>query len=148
RSLRRVPARARPPLMHAIPGRWLTIIGAVVGVAYALVWSWALSSQPYNIYGALAIVPVIVALHLLLIARVLRRNTAPGLPCVLSAGFFATLSGPFARYYVAYVVYSGNADAERYNGYASYQHHAWRRGDIVWEWGGKPGAQVMELITT
>jgi len=134
--------------MHAIPGRWLTIIGAVVGVAYALVWSWALSSQTYNIYGALAIVPVIVALNLLLIARVLRRNTEPWLPWVLIAGFFAKLIGTFARYYVAYVVYSGNADAERYNVYASYQHHVWRRGDIVWEWGGKQGTQVMELITT
>jgi len=134
--------------MHAIPGRWLTIIGAVVGVAYALVWSWALSSQTYNIYGALAIVPVIVALNLLLIARVLRRNTEPWLPWVLIAGFFAKLIGTFARYYVAYVVYSGNADAERYNVYASYQHSAWRRGDIVWDLTGKQGTQVMELITT
>ena len=46
--------------MPAIPGRWLTILGAGVGVAYALVWSWALSSQTYNIYGAMAIIPIIV----------------------------------------------------------------------------------------
>lgn len=134
--------------MPALPGRWLTILGAGVGVAYALIWSWALSSQTYNIYGALAIIPIIVAVNLLLIARVLRRNTEPWLPWVLIVGFFAKMVGTFVRYYVAYVVYSGNADAERYNVYASYQHPVWRRGDIVWEWGGKQGTQVMEIITT
>lgn len=134
--------------MPAIPGRWLTILGAGVGVAYALVWSWALSSQTYNIYGALAIIPIIVAINLLIIARVLRRNTEPWLPWVLIVGFFLKMVGTFGRYYVAYVVYSGSADAERYNVYASYQHHVWRRGDIVWELEGKQGTQVMEIITT
>lgn len=134
--------------MPAIPGRWLTILGAGVGVAYALVWSWALSSQTYNIYGAMAIIPIIVAINLLLIAQVLRSATEPWLPLVLIVGFFLKMVGTFARYYVAYVVYSGNADAERYNHYASYQHQVWRRGDIVWEWGGKQGTQVMEVITT
>jgi len=134
--------------MPAIPGRWLTILGAGVGVAYALVWSWALSSQTYNIYGAMAIIPIIVAINLLLIARVLRSATEPWLPWVLIVGFFLKMVGTFARYYVAYVVYSGSADAERYNVYASYQHQVWRRGDIVWDAAGKQGTQVMELITT
>lgn len=134
--------------MPAIPGRWLTILGGGVGVAYALLWSWALSSQTYNIYGALAIIPVIVAINLLLIARVLRRNTEPWLPWVLLVGFFLKMLGTFGRYYVAYVVYSGFADAERYNVYASYQHKVWRQGDIVWDLAGNQGTQVMELITT
>ncbi|WP_193315256.1 hypothetical protein [Nostocoides sp. F2B08] len=130
-------------------GRWLTALGIILGAAYAAVWGWALSSQTYNIYGALAIIPVVVAIDLLLVAWVVTRNNDESwLPWVLVGGLFAKLLGTFGRYYVAYVVYSGSADAERYNLYAAYQHKIWRQGDIVWEWGGKQGTQVMEIITT
>ncbi|MFN2347671.1 MAG: hypothetical protein ABR616_18410 [Dermatophilaceae bacterium] len=135
--------------MLSLGGRLLAVIGAVVGIGYALVWSWALSSQTYNIYGALAIVPVIIAIDLLLIAQVVGRHPDESwLPWVLVAGIFAKLVGTFGRYYVAYVVYAGVADAERYNLAASYQHKAWRRGEITWELSGKQGTDVMEIITT
>ena len=42
--------------MLSLTGRVLATIGVVAGTGYALVWSWALSSQTYNIYGALAVV--------------------------------------------------------------------------------------------
>ncbi len=143
-----VPRLASNPL--ATPtGRWLTLLGAIVGAAYAATWAWALSSQTYNIYGALAVVPVIIAINLLLIARVTARNPAESwLPAVLVAGLVAKSVGTFGRYWVAYVLYGGNADAERYNLYAAYQHKLWRQGQIVWDFEGKQGTQVTEIITT
>jgi hypothetical protein len=135
--------------MATTTGRWVTLLGAVVGAAYAATWGWALSSQTYNIYGALAVVPIIIAINLLLIARVVGRNPGESwLPGVLVAGLAAKAVGTFARYWVAYVLYSGNADAERYNLYASYQHKIWRQGQIVWDVEGKQGTQVLEIITT
>ena len=135
--------------MHAMNWRVLAAMGVVVGTGYALVWSWALSSQTYNIYGALAIVPVIIAIDLLLIAQVVGRHPDEGwLPWVLVVGIFAKLVGTFGRYYVAYVVYAGVADAERYNQAASYRHKQWRQGEITWEVSGKQGTDLMEIITT
>ena len=135
--------------MMTATGRWLTVLGASVGAGYALVWAWALSSQTYNIYGALAVVPVLVAINLQLVARVVGRHPDEGwLPWVLVLGLVAKLVGTFVRYWVAYVLYNGNADAERYNLYAAYQHKLWRQGEIVWDWEGKQGTQIMEIITT
>jgi hypothetical protein len=126
--------------MATTTGRWVTLLGAVVGAAYAATWGWALSSQTYNIYGALAVVPIVIAINLLLIARVVGRNPGESwLPGVLVAGLAAKAVGTFGRYWVAYVLYSGNADAERYNLYASYQHKLWRQGQIVWDVEGKQG---------
>lgn len=135
--------------MVSMAGRWLTLIGVVVGSAYALVWAWALSSQTYNIYGALAVIPIIFAVNLLLLARVVGRHLdEPWLRWVLVAGLFAKFIGTFGRYWVAYVTYGGASDAERYNVYASYQHTLWRQGQIVWDWQGNFGTQAMEIITT
>jgi len=135
--------------MGAFTPRVLTVIGALAGTAYALVWSWALTSQTYNIYGSLVVVPIVVAIDLLIIAKVISRNPDEAwLPWVLILGFFGKTVGTFARYWVAYVAYGGQADAERYNVYASYQHTLWRQGIIQWAWAGKQGTDMMEIITT
>ncbi len=135
--------------MFRRPERWFIALGAAVGVSYALIWSWALSSQTYNIYGALAIVPVVVAINLLLVAHTITRHPdEPWLPTVLVLGLVAKLVATFGRYLVAYVVYGGQADAERYNVHAAYQHKLWRQGEIVWEMSGKQGTDMMEIITT
>lgn len=135
--------------MSPVTPRVLAAVGVMAGAGYAIVWSWALSSQTYNIYGALAIIPIIVALDLLLVARVIMRHPdEEWLRWVMVVGLFAKLIGTFGRYYVAYVVYSGQADAERYNYYASYQHKEWRQGIISWDFSGKQGTDMMEVITT
>jgi hypothetical protein len=94
-------------------------------------------------------VPIIVAINLLIIASVVARHPDEGwLPWVLVTGLVMKLVGTFGRYYVAYVVYSGQADAERYNLHASYMHKEWRQGIITWQFSGKQGTDIMEIITT
>jgi hypothetical protein len=121
---------------------------ALLAGAMSLAFAWALRNQSYNVWGALVVVPVVVAINALLILRVCRRADEPWLLTVLAWAYGAKLAAAMARYLVAYVLYSGAADAERYNRYAAYQHTLWREGSIVWEWGGKQGTQYMELITT
>ena len=56
--------------------------------------------------------------------------------------------GTLGRYYVAYVVYDGATDAERYNLAAAFQYRSWREGVVTWDLATARGTQYMELITT
>ncbi|EAP99580.1 hypothetical protein JNB_05390 [Janibacter sp. HTCC2649] len=123
-------------------------LSVLLAGAIALVFAWALEGNSYNLWGAVIVVPLLVAVNVVVIARVARSAPEPWLLALLMAAFGAKLVGALLRYFVAYVVYGGAADAERYNRYAATQHHLWRQGAFVWEWGGKQGTQYMELITT
>ena len=120
----------------------------LLAFSLALVFAWALQTQSYNVWGAFIVVPVFLALNAALIARISRGADEPWLLTLLGVAFAAKVAGALGRYVVAYVVYGGFADAERYNLYAAEQHHLWREGMVVWVWGGKQGTQYMELITT
>jgi len=120
------------------------LAGAVLAATFALV----LASESYNLWGALITVPVVVAINAVLIWRVSRRGGERWLAGVLGLALAAKLAAAMVRYYVAYVVYGGQADAQRYNLYAAGQYDQWRQGIVTWEWGGKQGTQYMELITT
>ena len=124
------------------------MVGVLVGVVAAAVFSWALETQSYNVWGAVLLVPLVLAVNIILIWRVTRRDDEPWLAGVMGAAYAAKVVGALARYYVAYVVYGGRADAQRYNLFAAYAFRRWREGDVTWEWGGKQGTQYMELITT
>lgn len=122
--------------------------GVLAGGALAALFSWALLTQSYNIWGAIIVIPLVTAANLVLIWRVSRRADESWLGPLLVVALGAKLVGTLARYVVAYVVYNGAADAERYNLYAASHYELWRDGFIQWEWGGKQGTQYMELITT
>jgi hypothetical protein len=123
--------------------------GVVVGAGAAAVFAWAVSTNSYNVWGAVIVVPVVVAVNLLLIWQVAQRNAAePRLGRLLGFAFAAKMLGTLARYAVAYVVYNGQADAERYNLFAAHNFRAWREGQIAFEWNDARGTKAMELITT
>ena len=123
-------------------------VAAIAGAALAGLFAWVLGTESYNLWGALVTVPVVVAINVILIWRVSRREDEPWLAGLLGLALAAKLAAAMGRYYVAYVVYAGAADAQRYNLYAASWYDEWRRGNITWEWGGKQGTQYMELITT
>lgn len=123
-------------------------VGVLAGGAVAGVLAWALETQSYNIWGAVIVVPPVIALNAVLIWHVSRRNVEPWLSTVMGMALAAKVAGALTRYFVAYVVYNGVADAEGYNLYAAANYGLWREGFIAWEWGGKQGTQYMQLITT
>jgi hypothetical protein len=123
-------------------------VAAIVGAMLAGTFAWVLGTESYNLWGALITVPVVVAINVILIGRVSRREDEPWLAFLLGVALAAKLAASLARYYVAYVLYSGQADAQGYNLAAASLYDDWRRGNITWEWGGKQGTQYLELITT
>ncbi|HET9022783.1 MAG TPA: hypothetical protein VFN34_12925, partial [Ornithinibacter sp.] len=135
-------------MTHSTLRVWGVVVGAVVGAALAVGFAWALSHESYNVWGAVVVVPLVVAANGVIIWRVCVRENDRFFTAIFVTGFVAKLLATLGRYFVAYVVYDGAADAERYNVYAAAHYALWRDGTITWEWGGKQGTQYMELITT
>lgn len=124
------------------------VAAVLAGAAVAGTFAFVLGSESYNLWGALVTVPVVVAINVVLIWRVSRRADERWLAGLLGLALAAKLVGAMVRYYVAFVVYAGVADAQRYNLYAATYYTEWRQGNVTWEWGGKQGTQNMELLTT
>lgn len=123
-------------------------LAVAVGGAVAWTFQLALGTRSYNFWGAVIVLPLVVAVNALVIRRVAREQEDPGFASLLGAAFAAKIAGALVRYYVAYIVYSGAADAQRYNLYAAARYQQWRDGVITFELGGKQGTQWMETITT
>lgn len=123
------------------------LIALAVLAGYTVLLTQTMDTESYNTWGALFMVPVVVGLNLILINTV-RRGKDRWITGIIVIGFFLKLLAIFGRYFMAYVLYGGASDAERYNLYAAEHYFEWRRGNFLWEAGEKAGTQAMELITT
>lgn len=123
-------------------------LAAAAGAGFALVWGWAMDRQSYNLWGALLVAPFFIAVNALLIWRVAAREPSPWFGRIIGLAFLAKMLGTMVRYYVAYTVYDGASDAERYNLAAAFQYRSWRSGAVTWDLEAARGTQYMELITT
>lgn len=123
-------------------------LGLVAVGAFTRLLTWAMDTQSYNTWGALFMVPVVVGLNVVVMLAVARREVDATITALVALGFGAKMLGVLARYFTAYVLYGGAADAEAYNIYAAEHYFNWRRGIFVWEPSGKTGTQNLELITT
>lgn len=135
----------------AVRSLGFSVVGAVglaLVIGYAAVYAWAVENASYNTWGALIVVPIVVALNAVLIVVVSRRGQDPWLTRALTAAFALKLVGALGRYYIAYVVYGSGGDSAGYNQYAAYQSLLWRQGLVVWDVGGKAGTQFIDLLTT
>ena len=120
----------------------------VAGAGFALAWGWAIGMQSYNLWGALLVTPVFVAVNAVLLWRAAAREPNPWFGRLIGVAFLAKMVGTLVRYYVAYVVYNGATDAERYNLAAAFRYQSWRQGNVTWDLESARGTQYMELITT
>ncbi|KGN34710.1 hypothetical protein N802_01105 [Knoellia sinensis KCTC 19936] len=123
-------------------------MAALVGAGFAVLWAWAIGLQSYNVWGAMVVVPAVIWVNAILIWRVASREPGRWLGAVMAGAFAAKMVGTLVRYYVAYVVYDGATDAERYNLAAAFQYRTWRQGVVTWDLSNARGTQYMELITT
>jgi hypothetical protein len=91
--------------------------GAVTaGVAYLIVLGWAMQHLSYDVWGALVVAPVLVAVSWPLINRAFSGELAPLRPWIW-VGLFVKFAGAIAGYYVRFDAYGGSADAGRYHSF-------------------------------
>lgn len=123
----------------------LTLVGVVW---YVRLLTQVMDTGSYNTWGAMFLVPVVIALNAVLISQAIRREAEPWFARIIVLAFLAKLVGISARYFVAYFLYGGQADAQAYNLYAINHYLDWRAGEVWWEGSGKLGTLAMELMTT
>ncbi len=126
----------------------LLMVGLLTIAGYTVLLTRAMDTQSYNTWGGMIVLPCLLAANIVLLWFVNRREPDRWIAGLVTLAFYAKMLGVLGRYYVSFVVYSGVADAARYNLYAAEHYFNWRQGFFVWDEGGKPGTHNMELITT
>lgn len=111
------PPRAAPPVV------------LLVACGYVVAFVWAMDTRSFDVWGGLLVLPVLAALTFPLLRRVAGDDDR--LRRLLFAAFVVKLGGAVVRYYLAFDVYGGVADASRYHeeGVALAPHY--RVGDFT-----------------
>ena len=123
-------------------------IGLVAIVGFVGWLSWLMQNSTYDIWGALLIAPVLVVVSLPILARVCRNTGQQWLFGVAVTAMVVKLVASYARYYVAFNLYDGSADAARYHNVGSQLSELYRQG--IFEESirsGGVGTQFIEAVT-
>ncbi len=118
---------------RAAPVYVLTVYAGVLG---AVVFAGVAVAGGGRLLVAAAITgPVLGGLALLIARRLARLDGDPSLVAVVMAAFVAKMFGSVLRYYVAFSVYGGVADANQYHAYGRWLMPFYRRFDFSPELG-------------
>jgi hypothetical protein len=107
----RRPARVGEPLPAAhVAGAAVVAVGL-----YGAVFGWAMANTSYDVWGAMVVAPVLVAISLPVLRRAARREPDPRIGQLLVIALVLKLVASLSRYYMAFHLYGGVADASRYH---------------------------------
>ena len=130
-----------------LPNWAATVVVVLVG-GYAAVLGWAMTHSTYDMWGGLIIAPVLVGISLPILARAGRLDPDPRIGPLLIVALLLKLMASLGRYYVAFYLYDGRADANAY-------HHAgiaiaeeFRQGEFAVDLGRRViGTGFVQLVT-
>jgi hypothetical protein len=91
------------------------VLGLAITGAYVSVLLILMDTTPFDVWGAAVLAPVLIALSVPVLRRQATREADPGIFRLLLLAVVVKLAGSVARYYVAFTVYGGAADATRYH---------------------------------
>jgi hypothetical protein len=122
----------------------LLVIGLACALGYLVALAWAMNHVSYDIWGALVIGPVLVAVSIPILIRAARTDSDPLMGKVLFAAFGAKMLGSVLRYAITFEIYGGRADAGGYHGSGS------RLAEAFWNgtWDRVVRQEVPELVGT
>jgi hypothetical protein len=92
------------------------LIGIVLALAYLFTLAWAMDNVSYDIWGAMVVGPILVAVSIPILERAGRADPDPLMARILFIAFGAKMVGSLVRYAVTFEVYAGRADAGGYHG--------------------------------
>jgi hypothetical protein len=88
----------------------LILIGAYVSIAMLL-----MDRTSFDVWGAFLLTPVLIGLSIPALRRHASREVDPGMFGIMLVALLLKLAGAAIRYFVAFTVYGGVADAARYH---------------------------------
>ncbi|WP_457032931.1 hypothetical protein [Kitasatospora sp. P5_F3] len=103
----------RHPLLRAVP--WPTVVAGALVLGYVTVFVLAMVHTSYDTWGALLVLPVLMAIGTPILARVAAANPERDIFKLLMLAMALKLLCAFPRYLMAFVLYGGAADAKMYH---------------------------------
>lgn len=94
-------------------------VGLTIAAVYVVMTLFLMSTTPYDVWGAVFVGPILLLATLPLLARQARREDDPRMFWLLAIALVLKLGASIARYYVAFDLYGGVADATGYHGVGS-----------------------------
>jgi hypothetical protein len=115
---------------EAVPGpsAAVTLVGVVGVAAYIGALTWAINEGDSDLWGALVLFPVLVAISVPLLRRVARAEGDPRMLRLILLALVVKLSGAFVRYYLTIDLYGGLADAASYANHGARLAESYRQG--------------------
>jgi len=135
----------RPPVPRATA--WAISIACLGGAVYAVLIVVAMLDTNVNMLQALTVAPLLVLFTVPIALRIARKERDRTLAAIVMAALIAKLLGALVRYYVAYTVYSGAADATRYDNEGRRFAEFFRQWDFDIEYGKVVGTGFIEILT-
>ncbi len=110
--------------------RGFAVAGVALVCCYVGLVGWAGGHASYDLWVALVVLPLLLAVNLVAVVRVGRRDPDPRFARLLVLAFCAKMLATVARYLMAFVLYHGSADAAGYDGWGTRLAPAYRAGDL------------------
>lgn len=89
----------------------------VLGLAYLLLFGWAVTAYDYDTWGAFVVFPPLAVLGVVILRRMFSGELAT-VGTIMIVGLFLKFAGSLARHWVGFEAYQGAIDAGRYHDYA------------------------------
>jgi hypothetical protein len=135
----------RPPVPRATS--WAISIACLGGAVYAVLIVVAMLDTNVNMLQALTVAPLLVLFTVPIALRIARMERDRTLASIIMAGVIAKLLGALIRYYVAFTVYNGDADATQYDIEGRQFAAFFRRWDFDIEYGKVVGTGFIRILT-
>jgi hypothetical protein len=119
-ALRGLTRHERPPAL---------VLLALVGILAYLIWlSWAMAYTSYDVWGALILAPVLLAICIPLVLR-LTRDDEPWIARLILVALVCKMLASLIRYFVVFEIYGGG-DAVEYDQWGELLAPLFRGGDV------------------
>lgn len=99
--------------------------------AYLAILAWAWQATTYDLWGAVLLAPILVALTIPIARRAARIERDPAMVRLVIGALALKLLMSVVRYAVAFGVYSGTADASVYDRFGTQLAQLWREGELT-----------------
>lgn len=133
------------PAPHAVAA----VLGLGVVALVVLLMLWTVDHTSYDVWGAVVIGPILLAVTVPLARRTAATEEDPRLARLIMLALVLKLLAAVVRYLVAFEVYDGSADAKTYISEGARYAEQIRQGDIdyVGTSGGSDGTHFIRQLT-